>query len=76
MEDLTTAFGEAVTKCNDLAIACKEGWQTNGIDGMLDAVRQTTPELSILVGVVQGCIDNGKRPAAAAGQHRRGVCHL
>lgn len=58
MEDLTTAFGEAVTKCNDLAIACKEGWQTNGIDGMLDAVRQTTPELSILVGVVQGCIDN------------------
>ena len=58
MEDLTAAFGEAVTKCNELAIACKTGWQTNGIDGLLDAVRETTPELSILVGVVQGCIDN------------------
>ena len=58
MEDLTTAFGEAVTKCNDLAIACKAGFEANGIDGLLDAVRETTPELSILVGVVQGCIDN------------------
>lgn len=58
MEDLTAAFGEAVTKCNDLAIACKAGFETNGIDGLLDAVRETTPELSILVGVVQGCIDN------------------
>lgn len=58
MEDLTTAFGEAVTKCNDLAIACKEGWQTNGIDGLLDAVRETTPELSVLADAVQLIKDN------------------
>ena len=58
MEDLTTAFGEAVTKCNDLAIACKAGFEANGIDGLLDAVRETTPELSVLADAVQLIKDN------------------
>lgn len=58
MEDLTAAFGEAVTKCNELAIACKAGFETNGIDGLLDAVRETTPELSVLANAVQLIKDN------------------
>lgn len=58
MEDLTAAFGEAVTKCNDLAIACKAGFEANGIDGLLDAVRETTPELSVLADAVQLIKDN------------------
>ena len=58
MEDVTSAVGEAVTQLNELAIACKAGWETNGIDGLLDAVRETTPELSVLANAVQLIKDN------------------
>ncbi len=57
-ENLSTAFGAAVEKANELVVAMKEGWDDNGIDGLLQSVRETTPELSGLANIVQFCSDN------------------
>lgn len=57
-ENLSTAFGAAVEKANELVVAMKEGWDDNGIDGLLQSVRETAPELSGLANIVQFCSDN------------------
>lgn len=57
-ENLSTTFGTAVEKANELAVAMKEGWDDNGINGLLQSVRETTPELSGLANIVQFCSDN------------------
>nr|DAE39137.1 MAG TPA: tail tape measure protein [Bacteriophage sp.] len=57
-ENLSATFGTAVEKANELVVAMKEGWDDNGIDGLLQSVRETTPELSGLANIVQFCSDN------------------
>ena len=57
-ENLSAAFGTAVEKANDLVVAMKEGWDDNGINGLLQSVRETAPELSGLANIVQFCSDN------------------
>lgn len=57
-ENLSAGFGTAVEKANELVVAMKEGWDDNGIDGLLQSVRETTPELSGLANIVQFCSDN------------------
>lgn len=57
-EKLSSAYGTVVSKANDLAVAMKDGWETDGLDGMLQAVRETTPELSGLANVIQFCSNN------------------
>lgn len=57
-ENLSATFGTAVEKANELAVAMKEGWDDNGINGLLQSVRETTPELSGLANIVQFCSDN------------------
>ena len=57
-ENLSATFGTAVEKANELVVAMKEGWDDNGINGLLQSVRETTPELSGLANIVQFCSDN------------------
>lgn len=57
-EDLTAAVGEAVSELNTLAIAAKEGWELDGLNGMLDAVGKAEPALSGLTNAIQFCTQN------------------
>lgn len=57
-ENLSASFGTAVEKANKLVVAMKEGWDDNGINGLLQSVRETAPELSGLANIVQFCSDN------------------
>lgn len=57
-EQLAAGLGTVVEKANEVVIAMKNGWDTAGLDGLLQAVRTTAPELSGLAGVVQFCSDN------------------
>lgn len=57
-EDLTAAVGEAVSELNTLAIAAKQGWELDGLNGMLDAVGKAKPALSGLTNAIQFCTQN------------------
>ena len=57
-EDLTAAIGDAVSELNSLAIAAKEGWELDGLNGMLDAIGQAEPALAGLTGTIQFCTEN------------------
>lgn len=57
-EQLVAGLGTVVEKSNEVVIAMKNGWDTAGLDGLLQAVRTTAPELSGLANVVQFCSDN------------------
>lgn len=57
-EQLAAGLGTVVEKANEVVIAMKNGWDTAGLDGLLQAVRTTAPELSGLANVVQFCSDN------------------
>ena len=57
-EDLTSAIGDAVSELNSLAIAAKEGWELDGLNGMLDAIGQAEPALAGLTGTIQFCTEN------------------
>ena len=57
-EDLTAAVGEAVSELNTLAIAAKQGWELDGLNGMLDAVGKAEPALSGLTNAIQFCTQN------------------
>lgn len=54
-EELSAGLGSAVEKANELAIAMKDGWNTGGLDGLLQSVRDTAPELSGLANIIQFC---------------------
>ena len=43
--DVATAFGNLVTKANELVVAMKDGWNTDGFQGMMSAAAQTVPQL-------------------------------
>lgn len=57
-EQLAAGLGTVVEKSNEMVISMKNGWDTAGLDGLLQAVRTTAPELSGLANVVQFCSDN------------------
>lgn len=57
-EQLAAGLGVVVEKSNEVVIAMKNGWDTAGLDGLLQAVRTTAPELSGLANVVQLVKDN------------------
>ena len=57
-EQLAAGLGVVVEKSNEVVVAMKNGWDTAGLDGLLQAVRTTAPELSGLANVVQFCSDN------------------
>lgn len=57
-EQLAAGLGVVVEKSNEVVVAMKNGWDTAGLDGLLQAVRTTAPELSWLANVVQFCSDN------------------
>ena len=44
-KDLADAYGQLITKANDLAVAMKDGWETDGFQGMMSAAAQAVPEL-------------------------------
>lgn len=59
-EQLAEGLGVVVEKANDLTVAMKNGWDTDGLDGLLQAVRTTAPELSGLADIIQFCADNSQ----------------
>lgn len=59
-EKLSAGLGNVVEKTNDVVLAMKDGWDTHGLDGLLQAVRTTAPELSGLANIIQFCSDNSQ----------------
>lgn len=59
-ESLSVGIGTVIEKANELAVAMKDGWDTGGLNGLLQAVRETTPELSGLANIIQFCSDNAQ----------------
>ena len=43
--DLASAFGQLVSKANELVIAMKDGWDTDGFQGMMAAAAEAVPQL-------------------------------
>lgn len=43
--DLASAFGQLVSKTNELVIAMKDGWDTDGFQGMMAAAAEAVPHL-------------------------------
>ena len=60
-EKLTAAFGNAVTKANELMIAMKDGWETDGFEGMMDAAAETIPQLEGVTDAVIWLKENGSK---------------
>lgn len=60
-EDLSEAYGKVVSKANELAIAMKDGWETDGFDGMMQAAADTVPQLEGVANAVIWLKDNGSK---------------
>ncbi len=43
--DLASAFGQLVSKANGLVVAMKDGWDTDGFQGMMAAAAEAVPQL-------------------------------
>lgn len=43
--DLASAFGQLVSKANELVVAMKDGWDTDGFQGMMAAAAEAVPQL-------------------------------
>lgn len=43
--DLAAAFGQLVSKANELVFAMKDGWDTDGFQGMMAAAAEAVPQL-------------------------------
>lgn len=43
--DLASAFGQLVSKANELVVAMKDGWDTDGFQGMMAAAAESVPQL-------------------------------
>lgn len=43
--DLASAFGQLVSKSNELVVAMKDGWDTDGFQGMMAAAAEAVPQL-------------------------------
>ena len=60
-EDLSDAYGKLITKANELAVAMKDGWETDGFDGMMEAAAQTVPQLEGVADAAVWLKENGSK---------------
>ena len=50
---------QRITKANELTVAMKNGFQTDGIVGMMNAASEAEPKISGLTNAIRFCIENG-----------------
>lgn len=60
-EDLSDAYGKLITKANELAVAMKDGWETDGFDGMMEAAAETVPQLEGVADAAVWLKENGSK---------------
>lgn len=60
-EDLSDAYGKLITKANELAVAMKDGWETDGFDGMMEAAAETIPQLEGVANAAVWLKENGSK---------------
>ncbi len=60
-EKLASAYGDLVSKANELAIAMKDGWETDGFEGMMDAAAETIPQLEGVANATVWLKENGSK---------------
>ena len=60
-EDLSDAYGKLITKANELAVAMKDGWETDGFDGMMEAAAETIPQLEGAANAAVWLKENGSK---------------
>lgn len=60
-EDLSDAYGKLITKANELAVAMKDGWETDGFEGMMEAAAQTVPQLEGVADAAVWLKENGSK---------------
>lgn len=65
--NLTTAFGNLVTKANELAVAMKDGFDTGGFVGMMNAASETEPKLSAVASAAKFCAEHSEALKIALG---------
>ena len=58
--NLTTGFGNLVTKANELAVAMKDGFDTGGFVGMMNAASETEPKLSAVASAAKFCAEHSE----------------
>ena len=56
---LSETVGQLITKANELTVAMKNGFQTDGIVGMMNAASEAEPKISGLTNAIKFCIENG-----------------
>lgn len=56
---LSESVGQLITKANELTVAMKNGFQTDGIVGMMNAASEAEPKISGLTNAIRFCIENG-----------------
>lgn len=57
--ELSETVGQLITKANELTVAMKNGFQTDGIVGMMNAASEAEPKISGLTNAIRFCIENG-----------------
>lgn len=57
--ELSETVGQLITKANELTVAMKNGFQTDGIVGMMNAASEAEPKISGLTNAIKFCIENG-----------------
>lgn len=60
-ENLSDAYGKLITKANELAVAMKDGWETDGFDGMMEAAAETIPQLEGVANAAVWLNENGSK---------------
>lgn len=65
--NLTTDFGNLVTKANELAVAMKDGFDTGGFVGMMNAASETEPKLSAVASAAKFCAEHSEALKIALG---------
>lgn len=60
-EDLSDAYGKLITKANELAVAMKDGWETDGFDGMMEAAAEAIPQLEGVANAAVWLKENGSK---------------
>lgn len=56
---LSETVGQLITKANELTVAMKNGFQTDGIVGMMNAASEAEPKISGFTNAIRFCIENG-----------------
>jgi tape measure domain-containing protein len=60
-EDLSDAYGKLITKANELAVAMKDGWETDGFDGMMESAAEAVPQLEGVANAAVWLKENGSK---------------